>query len=118
MRKFEMTKAEMFAEFIALAEIAERADLVAMANHELELLAKKASRTSKKSDINEQLADEILPILRDAEISEVTCTELVALVAHESIKSTSKMSAVLRKLIDRGDVIREQVGKKVTFSLA
>lgn len=118
MRKFEMTKAEMFAEFIALAEVAERADLVAMANHELELLAKKANRTSKKSDANEILADEVLAVMKEHNASEITCTELVALVAHESIKNTSKMSAVLRKLIDRGDVIREQVGKKVTFSLA
>lgn len=118
MRKFEMTKKEMFAEVIALATDANRDDLVKMLEHEVALLDKKASRTSKKSDVNEALADEILPILRENEISEVTCTELVTMVAHEAIKNTSKMSAVLRKLIDRGDVIREQVGKKVTFSLA
>lgn len=117
MKKFEMTKAEMFAEVIAMATEAGRADIAEWAEYEREMVSRKRVST-KKIEEQARLDEMVFDAMTEAKASEMTCTELVELVGSEDIKSTSKMSAILKRLAERGAVIREVQGKKAVFSIA
>lgn len=112
------TKKDMFNTIIALVQEIEDLDLdfntkeiVAFAEHEIELLGKKASSKSKKEKEKDK-ADEIL-----IKIILETLTGSIGMTASEILKANSarkefedisnqKISALLKKLVDK-----EEVGK-------
>lgn len=112
-----MTKREMF-EMIATVN-ADNEEIVAFCNHEIELLA---NRKTSKSPTKTQKENEVImaQILADlAEFDEpVTVTQLIAEGEGMEGFTNQKISALLRKLVEAGKVVKAVEGKKAVFSLA
>lgn len=115
----KVTKREVFGEMITIFEEMERVDLVEFAKHEIELLDKKASKsgTSKTQEANlgimETIKNELARIGRS-----VTITELQKESEELAEFSNQKLSALLKKLVDAGEVTKMVDKKKSYFSIA
>jgi predicted HTH transcriptional regulator len=110
----KMTKREVLNAMLNDSNFTANADFVAYANHELELLDKKAeSKTPTKIQMkNEELKVEILDLMIPN--SAYTCTQIVKMLNSEDVQSTQKGTALLKALADEGkvEIIRD---KKSTF---
>lgn len=118
----KMTKKEMFAQVIALAQGKEVAvsteEIVTFANHEIELLEKKSGKTgkTKTQKENEELVELVFDAL--AEVGKpVTVSEFQAQSEYASQFSNQKLSALLKKLKDAGRIEKSVEGKKSYFSV-
>ena len=118
----KMTKKEMFT-LIATLNASNQA-IVDFCNHEIELLDNKKSNGNKKA--NEKMAKEV-EIVYNALVSvgrAVTASELIAetdlsALANESgVVSTQKVSALLKKLVDSGRIVKFTDKKKTYFKVA
>lgn len=114
----KVTKKEVFGEMIKIFEEMERMDLVEFAQHEIELIEKKASSkgstaTQKENvDIMETIRQELKRIGRGVTISELQ-KESEALEQY----SNQKLSALLKKLVDGEEVTKITDKKKSYFSI-
>ena len=112
-----MTKKEMFATIATL--LADNTEVVEFCNHEIELLAnRKTSKTPTKTQkANEGIMDTIEHDLAEFE-APVTVTELIA--GGEGLEglTNQKVSALLRKMVEAGRVVKTIEGKKSKFALA
>ena len=122
MAEKKMTKKEMFAmvaEVVAQMECEGKAEMLAFLSHEVELLERKSS-SPKKSAVQveqEQAQVKLLEFL--AEVGKpVTISELWELVPASKEFSCQKASAMLKKLVEAGKVVKEVDKKKSYFSLA
>lgn len=116
----KMTKKEMYAQVIAMAQGKEvtvpAEEIVAFAEHEIELLTKKsgtATKTKTQKE-NEVFVEQVYEAL--VEIGKpMTVTELMG--AHEKTAcfSNQKLSALLKKLKDSGRIDKKVDGKKSYF---
>lgn len=118
----KMTKKEMFAMVIAVVENAEvenRAEMLEFLNHEVDLLAKKSSKSgeTKKQKENKVLADQLFSAL--AEMSEpLTISDFQEKSTHEvATLSNQKLSALLKMLIAEGRVVKTIEKKRSFFSV-
>lgn len=112
-----MTKKEMF-NLIATIN-ADNTEIVEFCNREIELLEKRSStktptKTQKENEVLMGVIEEALSALGD----KTTVTNLI--VSSEALANLSnqKVSALLRKMVDTGKVIKTTEGKKTLFSLA
>lgn len=114
----KVTKKDMFNEVIAIAKGLDRQDIVDFANHEIELLEKKASKSgqTKTQKENEALVERVFEALETVGKA-VTITELQTEVAEMSEYSNQKLSAMLKKLVDCGRVTKTVDKKKSYFSI-
>ena len=120
----KITKKEMFAQVIALAqgeEVSVSADeIVAFAEHEIELLNKKAGTKSKKETVNDaenaRLMEVIVETLADSEKA-MTVSELMTANAELGELSNQKVSALMKKLVDGGRVQKSTDKRKSVFSI-
>ena len=118
----KMTKKEMFAQVIAMAqgkEVTATADEIAtFAKHEIELLEKKTGKTgkTKTQKENEVLVEQVFETLAIVGKA-VTVTELQAENEFAATFSNQKLSALLKKLVDAGRVAKKMEGKKSYFSI-
>ena len=119
----KITKREKFEMAVKMAEREGNELLVEFFNHEIELLAKKSSNGSaKKNDEQEAFMDIVRDVL-------VECTNVLGMqcgaIAKDSRvaeftwadgKETSpqRVSAMLKKMVDSGDVVKT-TDKKVTY---
>ena len=108
----KVTKRERFEQIKAL--VGDNAELVAFIDHEIELLAKKNSRSGKptaRQVENEKIKTSILTVLECGKPMTVTqiMTEL-----NDSSLSNQRVSALLTQLKDSGEVVRT-VEKKVAY---
>ena len=117
-----MTKKEMFAmvmEVVKASDAENRTEMIDFINHEVELLNKKSSKSgeSKKNKENEVLLASLVDAL--GEFSEpVTITDFMRTSTHEvATLSNQKLSALLKKLVDRNMVVRTVEKKRAYFSL-
>lgn len=124
----KMTKKEMFAQVIALAQGEEVSvpveEIVAFAQKEIELLDRKKSSKSKKEKekdaLDEKLKEAILEILEEREkdgADPMSASEILkALSAEFEDLSIQKVSAVLKKMCEEEDAIVEKfVEKRKSF---
>lgn len=115
----KLTKRELFGQARELAIANDREDLVAFIDHELELLDKKASasgnsKTQKENlEIIERLYSELANIDRA-----VTISEFQKESEYAGTLSNQKISALFKKLVDNGRVIKTVDKKKSYFSVA
>lgn len=119
----KMTKMEKFAMVKAMLESsnAEQKDmLIEFVEHEMDLLSRKSSKgtqtkTQKENEILLDCLEEALEEMTDwvtiSEFQEFSCADVARL-------SNQKLSALLRKLIDRGSVVKTTEKKKSFFALA
>lgn len=120
----KMTKKEWFVEIKAIVEKAEldeekKAGMTEFINHEVELLEKKHSKSgqTKTQKENLEIMEKIMTAL--AEIGKpVTITELQSASTEMAEYSNQKLSALLKKLVDGGRVVKTQEKKKSYFSVA
>lgn len=112
-----MTKREMFAHIASVN--ASDAEIVDFCNHQIELLdARKGSKSPTKTQReNEGIMDQIALDLTEFD-KPVTVTELIA--GGEGLEglTNQKVSALLRKMIEAGRVVKTIEGKKAYFSIA
>ena len=120
----KMTKKEMFAQVIAMAQGEEvtvaMEEIVAFAEHEIELLNKKAGAKSKKESANDvknaQLMEVITGVLLNAE-KPLTVSEIMAESEELSELSNQKVSALMKKLFESGKVTKSTDKRKSVFSI-
>ena len=112
-----MTKKEMFARIATVN--ANDAEIVEFCNKEIELLnARKASKKPSKTQIqNAETLEVIKEVLAEAE-APMSIAEIKGADARLAEFPPQKMSALLKKLVVDGSVIRSTDKKKVFFSLA
>lgn len=118
MANAKVTKKDNFEEVIKIAKELGRTDLVEFAQHELDLLKKKTSTKSTKTN-EEQVAlmNKIVNALNEIGRS-VTITELQKENAEMAEYSNQKLSAMLKKLVDNKQVTKIVDKKKSYFTTA
>lgn len=115
----KLTKKELFGQARELAVANGREDLVAFIDHEIDLLNKKASasgnsKTQKENlEIIERLYSELANIDRA-----VTISEFQKESEYAGTLSNQKISALFKKLVDNGRIIKTVDKKKSYFSVA
>lgn len=116
MENKKLTKRDYFNELKGI--VADKAELVAFIDHELELLDKKASKSSqtKTQKENEGIKDLILEGLKELNRPS-TITDLQSV---ETLKefSNQKLSALVKQLVESGSVTKSTDKKKSYFAIA
>ena len=114
----KITKRMRFEEIIKIAEDLGNEGLIEFAKHEIELLDKKAQSkgTSKNTQEQEIIMNKIIEALTTVGRA-VTITELQKEVDTMAEYSNQKLSAMLKKLVDNGTVIKEIDKKKSYFKV-
>ena len=108
-----MTKKEMFGEI--LKRVSDNTEMVEFLNHEIELLERKASKSTqtKTQKENEGIKEIILNAL--TEIGKpVTITELQNANTELAEFSNQKISALLKQLVD-SQVVDKMIDKKKSY---
>ena len=118
----KMTKKDWFAVLASMVEASEmenKTEALAFIAHEVELLEKKSSKSgaTKTQKENVEVMEKIKSALSEVDKA-VTISELQAVNAAMAEYSNQKLSALLRKLVDGGEVVRTTEKKKAYFSLA
>lgn len=109
----KVTKKEYFE--ILRGIVADNEELIAFIDHEVELLEKRKGGMTKSQKENEVLVENIYNAL--AEVGEaVTVTDFIAKAGLEF--TNQKVSALLKKLVDAGRVVKVTDKKKSYFSIA
>ena len=112
----KITKKEMFT--MIKAQVQDNAEMVAFIDHEIELLDKKASnkKATKTQEANVGIKSTILAVLEGSK--SMTITEMQGASAELGELSNQKVSALVRQLVEAGEVVKT-IDKKVSrFSLA
>ena len=118
----KMTKKEMFAmvmEVLATTDSTNKDAMLDFIQHEIDLLERKSSSPKKTASQleNERIMVELIEAL--AEVGEpVTISQLWEKVPTTKTYSNQKISALLRKMIEEGKVVKVTDKKKSYFSLA
>ena len=117
----KMTKKEYFAvlaEVVANSDMENKESALAFIAHEVELLEKKSAKSGQTKTQKENA--EILVKIK-AELAEVgkavTITELQAASAEMAQYSNQKLSALLKKLVESGEVVKTTEKKKSYFAV-
>lgn len=118
----KLTKKENFGAIAQILEGLGRTDLVAVMNHEIELLDKKASKAKMTKTQTANVATKDLIIKELCRLAKpVTITELLNASAELNTAvngSNQKASALMTQLKNDGKVVRNQEGKKAVFTVA
>lgn len=114
----KVTKKDNFLKLREIAESMERTDLVEFINHEIELITKKASKSSqtKTQKENETIKESIVNALREIG-HPVTITELQEKNTDMATFSNQKISALLKQLVESGIVNKTTDKKKSYFGV-
>ena len=111
-----MTKKEMFANIATL--LADNAEVVDFCNHEISLLEnRKTSKGLTKTQKDNEVIMEKIALALSAMDEPVTVTELIASGNGLEGLTNQKVSALLRKMIEDGQVEKIIEKKKAFFRL-
>ena len=116
----KVTKKEMFGRLIEIVEGANVEDvdaIVEFLNHEIELVSKKRAGQTKVQKANEGLVEVVFGAIAEADKA-ITVTELFEIVKNDEIKSAQKVSALVKKLVDAGRVVRTEEKGRAYFTIA
>ena len=123
MEKTKVTKKEMFGRLIGIVENAamsedEMNEIIEFLNHEIELVSKKRNTQTKVQKANVALIEKVYEAIAEAD-KEVSIAEIYEMVRDvEGITSANKVNALVKKLKDKGRVVRTENKKKAFFSIA
>jgi predicted transcriptional regulator len=115
----KLTKKDKFTALLSIAEVKSNADLVEFINHEIELLDKKNSAEKKptaQQTANDSIKSAILGNM--VEGKKYTITDLIKTVPECADLTNQRVSALIRQLVDKGEVVRTEDKRKAYFSLA
>lgn len=115
----KVTKKEMFAKLYAIVEesnATDKVEVLGFIDHEVELLEKKSSKVTMTATqkANLEVIEVIKEVLEDKPNS--TVSELIK-DERLSAYTNQKISALLKKLIDSGEVVKSTDKKVSRFSL-
>lgn len=112
----KMTKKEMFEMIKGVC--ANDTRIVEFCDHEIELLTRKASKSTmtKTQKENEGIMEIIVNALKNLDKA-VTITELQGICTELADYSNQKISALLKKLVDSNQVVKTVDKKKSYFSI-
>lgn len=117
----KLTKKEMFAMVIAVvenAEVAEKEEMIKFLEHEVELLTNRKSGGQTKTQKENVLLMEQLEVALREIGKPVTISEFMKESTHEvATLSNQKLSALLKKLVEAGKVVKTTEKKKSFFSV-
>lgn len=107
----KMTKREMFAEVITLAEDAERADIVAFCEKEIASLDAKAAKAKERAAAKKAEADTLKDLIVSVLTDEfATIADITAKVAETDSEATvGKVTSRLSKLVAEGVAERTEL---------
>lgn len=116
----KITKRDNFNKLLTIEEVAKDTQLVEFINHELELLDKKSASHSTAKTANQKANDEIKKSIVSAltEIGKSTISEIQKANDEMAQYSNQKLSALLKQMIDNGEVVRTIDKKKAYFEIA
>ena len=118
----KITKKDRYTEMVAIFTDMGRADLVEFANHELELLAKKNAGNSKVSAAEQEkrdsLASAVVDILTNSEEPLANAEICKAMPNEFGTVNTQKLTPILTKMVENGQISVEVVKGRKMFSLA
>ena len=113
----KMTKKDYFNQLLAIPEVAEKNDLVDFINHQIELLdnrnKKKDGTVTKVQLEHRELMDKILNLMECD--TGYTCGDLHKFLNDPNI-SANKVSAMLKKLVDSGEIEKTTEKRKSIFT--
>lgn len=111
-----VTKREYFGEVVKMAESLGRTDIIEFAQHEIELLDKKASSkvTTKTQKENEGIKEIIKNFLNETPNEMFTITQLQEKVEDLKDYSNQKISALVSQLV-KANEIDKVVDKKKSY---
>lgn len=118
----KMTKKEMFAmvmEVVANCDVENKTEMIDFINHEVELLERKSSKSgqTKTQKENELLMEQLVLAFGEME-KPVTISEFQASSEFEvATLSNQKISALLKKLVESGKMVKTVEKKKSYFSV-
>lgn len=114
MENKKMTKKEMFA--LIMGEVAHNEEMVAFLKHEIELLEKKRGSADSKKVVAQAKEEELVKTVLATLGRKVTVTEMLNASAElvAELKTNQKASAVLKRLVDKHEVVKT-VEKKVSY---
>ena len=112
----KMTKVQMFEAIKAVEAVSANEEMVAFINHEIELLNKKSAnkKATKTQEENVSIKEEILSVLTT---EGATVTDIQSKSEKLSALSNQRVSALLRQLIESGEVVKSTDKKKSYFAL-
>lgn len=121
MTNTRITKKDRFNQLLAIAAVAENADLVAFINHEIELLERKNATTGERKPTKTQIANEgikaeILDLMADG--TSYLVSDMIKMFPTLSEYPSQKIVALLRQLKNEGKVIRTEIKGKAYFTKA
>ena len=116
----KITKKEQYANLYAIVENStaeNKLDLLGFIDHEVELLDKKSSKT--KLTIQQKANLKILDTIRGIMAESNKAVTISELIKTEPLKNftNQKISALMRKLIESGEVEKTQIKKVSYFKL-
>lgn len=118
----KMTKKEYFAvlaEVVANSDMENKEGALAFIAHEVELLEKKSAKSGQTKTQKENAEILVKIKAKLAEVGKaVTITELQAASAEMAQYSNQKLSALLKKLVESGEVVKTTEKKKSYFAVA
>lgn len=110
----KITKKEMFEKI--MEEVKGNAEMVAFLEHEIELLNKKKGSADSKKVVAQAKEEELVKSVLATLGRKVTVTEMLNASAElvAELKTNQKASAVLKRLVDKGEIVKT-VEKKVSY---
>lgn len=117
MENKKMTKKQYFealAEVVSRAGVENEVDLLAFIDRQVELLEKKSGVKTKAQKENEEIVKRVYEVLQEIG-KPVTATELAKAMGEDF--SNQKASAMLKKLVEAGQVVRTEDKRKAYFSV-
>lgn len=112
-------KFELIRGLVENANVAEKDMLVEFLDKEIERAGKKSNSLTKTQKANLELVEVVYDALAEAG-EKVTVTDFYAAKGGEieGLTSPQKVSALFKKLVDAGRIVRTQEGRKVYFGVA
>jgi hypothetical protein len=115
----KLTKRDHFNALLAIEEVKSNEVLMNFINHELELLERKNSAEKRPTAVQTANAGIKIAILDGMEENKLyTITDLIKAIPEISELTNQKASALVRQLIDDGQVVRIEEKRKAYFRLA
>ena len=115
-----MTKAQKFQMLAALPAVKADPMLSEFIAHEMELLAKKNTADKKptaQQEANAVIKQNVLTVLADGE--KRTVSDLLKMVPDlPDTMTNQRMSALVRQMVDAGQVVRSEDKRKAFFAIA
>ena len=115
----KMTKADYFKQIMANYPLTE--DEKSFVEHELELLAKKNAAEKKptaQQEANAGIKDAVLALMQEHPNQLYTVTDILKSVPACADLTNQRVSALIRQMVDAGQVKRTEDKRKAYFSLA